>query len=144
MTWLWPSLRSLRNNRSASQPHLSVCLCGVMEFVLSSGGVLSAHSHTVITLSLPQQTMNNVLFHLISPLFLFHPLFLSCLIETVLFVSTPPPCLEIICHAWLSQRHDQSLVLFQLLQSCLHLPVGPSTVGKGCSGANYSNGFCAQ
>lgn len=59
-------------------------------------------------------------------------------------VFTSSPCLEIICHAWLSLRHDQSLVLFQFLQSCLHLPVGLSRVGKGCSGANYRNGFCAQ
>lgn len=57
---------------------------------------------------------------------------------------TSSPCLEIICHAWSSLRLGQSFVLFQSLQSCLHSSVGPSRVGKGCSGANYSDGLCVQ
>lgn len=59
---------------------------------------------------------------------------------------TSSPFFEIIVIVMLDCHWDMSrgLVLFQLLQSCLRLPVGPSRVGKGCSGANYSNGFYPQ
>lgn len=62
-----------------------------------------------------------------SPCFHFFPCLgnnLSCLIVTETWPGV-----------WFSSSY---------LQSCLHLPVGPSRVGKRCSGANYSNGVCAQ
>lgn len=118
-------------------PFLSVYV-RVMECVLSSGGVPSTLA------SRSEQWWTMFLFHLFS-FFLFHPLFLSRLIETdhmfSLLCDVWKSFVMLDCHwdmtrVWISSSYCR--VLF------LHLPGGLSRVGKGCSGANYSNGFCAQ
>lgn len=109
MTWLWPSLRSLWNGRSALQPHLSVCLCEAMKCVLYGG--LQSNCHR--PLPYPSSTRQTI-FCFTSSIIFTIPSFISFLSES----NSPRVSVEITHEtetgAWFSSSFYRVVCICQL------------------------------